>query len=67
MIGHVNFDSAVLKCDLEHPALLAPATFKCGVNYLNPAQRGLRQVTDSFPFQRIGVDFSASNRGDYIQ
>ena len=70
MIGSVNFDSDILGV-MTSTANLAASDFlaNTGVNYLNPAARGLEAgdiVTISGPRQ-VSVNLSASSPGDYIR
>ena len=70
MIGTVNFDSDVLGI-ITSTANLAASDFlaNTGVNYLNPAARGLEpgdSVTISGPRQ-ILFDTFASSPGDYVR
>jgi len=70
MIGTVNFDSDVLAIITSTGLLLASDFLaNTGVNYLNPALRGLEvgdSVTISGPRQ-ILFDTSASTPGDYVR
>ena len=70
IIGTVNFDSDVLAI-ITSTANLAASDFlaNTGVNYLNPAARGLEagdSVTISGP-QQILFDTVASSPGDYVR
>jgi len=70
MIGTVNFDSDVLAIITSTGNLLASDFLaNTGVNYLNPALRGL-EVGDSVTIsglRQILFDTSASSPGDYVR
>src|SRR5262245_15107448 len=70
IIGTVNFDSDILGI-MTSTGNLAASDFlaNTGVNYLNPAQRGLEAgdvVSISGPRQ-VSVNLSASSPGDYVR
>ena len=70
VVGKTEFDSAVLAI-LTNTSTLAASDYlaNTGVNYLNPALRGLEAgdfATNSGTNQ-VSIDFTASSPGDYIR
>lgn len=70
--GYVEFDAPILAIVSSTGTLLASDYLaNTGINYLNPAARGLEQgdsaTIDSILANRMNVDWTAASPGDYVR